>query len=176
MDDIPMPEPPRRLTELFEQAVSRQASMASAQARLAALKPTQGGVTALAAALRSHMTDNTPEPATVAEDKPAAGRLYAVLLNPFERLDTVAATRCLAGLEGVVQVCLFGDTDTGHMWFVRVDKDHGNDAKFLRDALIQCLGRVADIVMVLLDEDVFAIRLRRCMKPVADIFQDGNYH
>lgn len=150
MDDIPMPEPPRRLTELFEQAVSRQSSMASAQARLASLKP-----------------------APAVDAKPVTGRLYAVLLNPFERLDTMVATRCLASLPGVVQVCLFGDTATGHMWFVRADKDHGNDAKFLRDALRQRLGRVADIAVVLLDEDVFAINLRRCMKPVADILPPG---
>lgn len=155
MDDIPMPEPPRRLTELFEQAASRQSSMASAQARLTSLKPA---------------------PAPVAEDKPAVGGLYAVLLNPFKYLDTADATRCLASLEGVVQVCLFGDDATGHMWFVRADKEHSYRATFLRDALRQRLGRVADIVVVLLDEDVFAVCLRRCMKPVADILPSVDCH
>lgn len=155
MDDIPLPEPPRRLKELFEQAVARQASMDAAQSRLAALKPSS---------------------APVADDKPSAGRLYAVLLNPFKYLDTAAATRCLDSLPGVVQACLFGDTATGHMWFVRADKAHSYEATFLRDALRQRLGRVADIVVVLLDEDVFAIGLRRCMKPVADILPSGDCH
>jgi len=169
MDDIPLPEPPLRLLELFEQAVSRQASMDAAQSRLAALKTTQGGLTALGTTLYKLIKGNN-------NTEPASGGLYAVMLNPFRYLDTADATRCLAGLEGVMQVCLYGDDVTGHMWFVRTDEDNGNDAKRLRDALTQCLGRVADIVVVLLDEDVYAIRLRRCMKPVADILSDGDYH